>query len=425
MNTEGKQTKNIILLGSGYVARLCAEYLVRNPANEVTIALSESLPHTTPISLDVSNAAELERQVATHDLVISLIPYTYRADVIKAVIKGKTDSVVMTSSISSAMRELHPAAKEAGIIVLNEIGLDPGIDHLYAVKTIDEVHEQGEKIKKFFTYCSGLPSPQHASKFQPPRLQILLVILSQTVSVSGDKLMGEAKPYYISPAYAFVAYPNRDSTPFRKWYNINREGEGETVVRGTLRYQGFPEFIKALVDLGWLDATEKDWLVSDLIWKQIVAIAKFPDESEKTRIISGLRWIGFFSDEKIIPRAAENAKHANLLDTLCVRLELLMKCDDGERDFVMLQHKFVVSWPDGREEVRTSTLEAYGAPFGSGYSAMAQTVGVPCGIATQLVLDGAWKGKVLGVTTPYTKEICDPIRERLEKEGLGMVERIL
>ncbi|KAK1233714.1 hypothetical protein PQX77_003116, partial [Marasmius sp. AFHP31] len=83
------------------------------------------------------------------------------------------------------------------------------------------------------------------------------------------------------------------------------------------------------------------------------------------------------------------------------------------------------SWPDGMEEVRTSTLEAYGAPLGSGYSAMAQTVGVPCGIATQLVLDGAWKGKVLGVTAPYTKEICDPIRERLEKEGLGMVERIL
>ncbi|KAL0573667.1 hypothetical protein V5O48_008296 [Marasmius crinis-equi] len=461
---EGKKTKKVLLLGSGYVARPCAEFLVRNPENEITIAcrtlssaqaLSESLPRATPISLDVSNAAELEAKVAAHDLVISLIPYTYHADVIKAAIKGKTD-VVTTSYVSLAMRELDAAAKEAGIIVLNEIGLDPGIDHLYAVKTIDEVHEQGGKIKKFFSYCGGLPSPQHASnplgyKFSWSSRGVLLALLNnasyidsgKTVSVTGDKLMGEAKPYYISPAYAFVAYPNRDSTPFREWYRINSEGEGETVVRGTLRYQGFPEFIKALVDLGWLDATEKDWLVEGLTWKQVfskvlgvsedeqslvkkvVEIAKFPDESEKTRIISGLRWIGLFSDEKVVPRAAGNAKHANLLDTLCARLELLMKYEDGERDFVMLQHKFVVTWADGREEVRTSTLEAYGAPIGAGYSAMAQTVGVPCGIATQLVLDGEWKGKILGVTAPYTKEVCEPIRQRLEKEGLGMIERIL
>ncbi|KAJ8074837.1 hypothetical protein PM082_019162 [Marasmius tenuissimus] len=133
--------------------------------------LSESLPHTTPISLDVSNAAELERQVATHDLVISLIPYTYHADVIKAAIKGKTDSVVMTSSISSAMRELHPAAKEAGIIVLNEIGLDPGIDHLYAVKTIDEVHEQGGKVRypplKYYT---------HSEPFFPVDQEVLYLL---------------------------------------------------------------------------------------------------------------------------------------------------------------------------------------------------------------------------------------------------------
>ena len=77
--------------------------------------------------------------------------------------------------------------------------------------------------------------------------------------------MGVAKSYFISPAYAFVAYPNRDSVPFREWYNIP---EADTVVRGTLRYQGFPEFIKALVDLGWLDATTKEWLTSNLTWAE-------------------------------------------------------------------------------------------------------------------------------------------------------------
>ena len=79
--------------------------------------------------------------------------------------------------------------------------------------------------------------------------------------------MGCAKPYYISPAFAFVAYPNRDSTPFQKYYDIP---EADTVIRGTLRYQGFPEFIKALVELGWLDASEKEWLKEGLTWAQVM-----------------------------------------------------------------------------------------------------------------------------------------------------------
>ena len=79
--------------------------------------------------------------------------------------------------------------------------------------------------------------------------------------------MGYARPYFISPAFAFVAYPNRNSLPFKEFYRIP---EAETVVRGTLRYQGFPEFIKALVDLGWLDATEKDWLTEGLTWAQVM-----------------------------------------------------------------------------------------------------------------------------------------------------------
>lgn len=187
--------------------------------------------------------------------------------------------------------------------------------------------------------------------------------------------MAHAKPYYISPAFAFVAYPNRDSTPFREFYDIP---EAETVVRGTLRYQGFPEFIKSLVDIGLLDATEKPWLSENLTWaqllqktigatddseryaehcfsrspfdalprslvKEVKRLANFPDEAEASRIISGLRWIGLFSSDTVKVRGN------NLLDTLCAQLEGLMKYEEGERDLVMLQHKFVVEWKDGKE----------------------------------------------------------------------------
>jgi spermidine synthase len=88
---------------------------------------------------------------------------------------------------------------------------------------------------------------------------------NQQVTITGKELMASAQPYYITPAFAFVAYPNRDSTPFREYYNIP---EAETVVRGTLRYQGFPEFVKALVNLGWMDASEKDWLIQGLTWAE-------------------------------------------------------------------------------------------------------------------------------------------------------------
>lgn len=450
--TEGKPLKKVLLLGSGLVARPAAEYVVRDPSNSLTIAcrtlataqgLSADLPRTAAIALDASSTLELEKAVAEHDLVISLIPYVHHAAVIKAAIKGKTH-VVTTSYVSPAMRELDEAAKEAGIVVMNEIGLDPGVDHLYAVKTIDEVHAKGGKIKQFLSYCGGLPAPECCGnplgyKFSWSARGALLALLNsasyvangQQVDINGKDLMGHAKSYFISPAYAFVAYPNRNSVPFREFYRIP---EAETVVRGTLRYQGFPEFVKALVELGWMDQEKKEWLTEGLTWAEVMQkttgasgasesaliarvneLCSFPDESEAHRIISGLKWIGLFSTEKVKPR------DGNLLDTLCAQLETLMKYEEGERDLVMLQHKFIVEWADGKQDTITSTLEAYGDP--SSHSAMALYVGVPCGVAVQLVLDGVFSKP--GVHAPYTKEICDPIRERLEQEGLYMIEKVL
>lgn len=125
-------------------------------------ALAAKLPSDQILAakqVNVNNDAELEQLVAQHDLTISLIPYTYHVKVIQAAIKHKKH-VVTTSYVSDAMAALHEDAKKAGITVMNEIGLDPGIDHLYAVKTIDEVHKEGGKILSFISYCGGLPAPE-------------------------------------------------------------------------------------------------------------------------------------------------------------------------------------------------------------------------------------------------------------------------
>ncbi|KIM86844.1 hypothetical protein PILCRDRAFT_773443 [Piloderma croceum F 1598] len=381
-----KPKKKLLLLGSGFVARPCAEYIIRDPSNELTIAcrtfasskaLAADLPNATPISLNVTSSANLDAQFASHDLVISLIPYTFHTAVIKSAIKGKT-RVFTTSYVFLAMRELDQQAKDVWIVILNEIGLDPGIDHLYVIKTIDEVHAKGGKIKQFLSY-GGLPIPEISDnllsyKFFWSSCGVLLALLnnasyisnSQTASVLKTELMSTAKPYFISSAFTFITYPNRDSVLFKEWYGIP---EAETTIRGMLRYQGFPEFIK----------THRDWLVGC-----------------NSHIISGLQWIGLFSSEKVKPRGGD------LLDTLCAQLEMLMRDKEWECDLVMLQHTFIVQWKDGSEQTLTSTLEAYVTR-----SAVALTVSLPCGIANQLVLNGVFKAP--GVQVLYTKETCDPI----------------
>ena len=426
--------------------RLTAEYTTDSCSACRTLEsakkLSEGVKNAHPISLDVTDEKALDAAVAKHDLVISLIPYTFHATVIKSAIRQKKH-VVTTSYVSPAMLELDQAAKDAGITVMNEIGLDPGIDHLYAVKTIEEVHAEGGKILSFLSYCGGLPAPEDSDnplgyKFSWSSRGVLLALRNaaryykdgKVVDIESKDLMATAKPYFIYPGYAFVAYPNRDSTPYKERYNIP---EAQTIIRGTLRYQGFPEFIKVLVDMGFLSDEPASYLDSAISWKEATAKilaaksdsqadlestikskATFKDAEEEARIISGLKWIGIFSDEKITPRG-------NPLDTLCATLEKKMQFEEGERDFVMLQHKFEIEHKDGRRETRTSTLCEYGDP--KGYSAMAKTVGVPCGVAVKQVLDGTISER--GVLAPMSSKINNPLMEELKKYGITMVEKTL
>ncbi|KAI8388865.1 saccharopine dehydrogenase [Radiomyces spectabilis] len=447
--------KKILLLGSGYVAAPAAEYIVRRPENKLTIAsrrlenaeaLAKQFPGSTAVSCDITNQQAIEDLVAQHDLVISLIPYIYHADVIKAAVKHKKN-VVTTSYVSPAMMEYDQAAKDAGIIVMNEIGLDPGIDHLYAVRTIEEVHREGGKMNEFISFCGGLPAPENSNnpfgyKFSWSARGVLLALKNtarylengKVVEVSGPALMDSARTLNTGyPGYAFVAYGNRDSTPYDKRYNIP---EASTIIRGTIRYDGFPQFVKALVSLGFLDDQEQPHLLAsaaEISWKDVVAkaagttdttpegleaaiIAKaeLANHPRKAAILDGMKWLGFFSDVKVTRRG-------NLLDTLCATLEEKMQYEEGERDMVFLQHRFEIELKDGTKQTRTSTLVEYGKV--GGYSAMAKTVGVPCGIAVQLILDG--KITQTGVIAPMTSEINEPIIELLEKEGIGMVEKIL
>lgn len=133
--------------------------------------------------MDVSNEAELDALVSKHDLVVSLIPWTHHVFVMKSAIRTKKH-IVTTSYVNPKMAELEDEVQAAGITVLNEVGLDPGIDHFYALKTINEVHEKGGKILSFLSYCGGLPAPECSNnplgyKFSWSPRGVLLAILAQ------------------------------------------------------------------------------------------------------------------------------------------------------------------------------------------------------------------------------------------------------
>lgn len=138
---------------------------------------------------------------------------------------------------------------------------------------------------------------------------------------------------------------------------------------------------------------------------------------KKEEILNGMRWLGLFSDTPITPRG-------NPLDTLCATLEAKMQFEEGERDFVMLQHKFGIEWADGKKEVRTSTLCEYGEPTSAtSTSAMAKLVGVPCGVAVKMVLDGRISER--GVLAPLKKELTQPLIEELKKYNIEMIEKTI
>ena len=223
---------DILFLGSGFVSKPCLKYLLKRKDNYITIGcrtlataeeLREGHPQTRAIKIDATNREELYAQVEKHDIVISLVPYIHHALVLEACCHFKKHAVT-TSYVSPAMLAFDQKAKEAGITCFNEVGVDPGksysnqkgIDHLYAIKMIEDVHANGGKIVSFLSYCGGLPAPEASNnplgyKFSWSSRGVLLALRNDckywesgvVKATPGPELMDIAKPIYIYPAFAF------------------------------------------------------------------------------------------------------------------------------------------------------------------------------------------------------------------------------
>jgi saccharopine dehydrogenase-like NADP-dependent oxidoreductase len=434
---------NILVLGAGLVARPLVTYLLDHPEFAVVVAdvepdralkLVAGHPRGRAITLDIADRSALAAAVGQADLVVSLVPYTFHPLVAGlAVEQGK--HVVTASYVSPAMRALDARAKEKGVVLLNELGLDPGIDHMEAMRIIHQVHETGGQVLAFTSWCGGLPAPESNTnpfgyKFSWSPRGVLLASKNSAkflkdgriVSVPAEELFASPETIPIGGLGSFEGYPNRDSVSYKETYGIP---EARTVLRGTLRYAGWCETLRKLVELGFLDETPKDRTGLTFLSLMRELTQASPGEDVKTAvasrlglggdsaIIGRLAWLGLLEDRPL-PVAKGSA-----FDNLAALMVEKLAYEAGERDMIVLQHEFLVRTATGRSERIVSSLIDYGVPNGD--SSMSRTVGLPAAIGARLILEG--RIRAAGVQVPVLPEIYDPVLEELETLGVRFEER--
>jgi saccharopine dehydrogenase (NADP+, L-glutamate forming) len=433
----------VLLLGAGLVTRPLVRYLLGQPGLALTIAsrtvakaeaLLEGHPQGIARALLVDDDAALGQLVAEHDLTISLLPYTYHVRVAKHCIRHRKH-MVTTSYISPEMRGLDAAAREAGITIMNEIGVDPGIDHMSAMRVIDDVKRRGGTVTAFSSYCGGLPAPEANTnpwgyKFSWSPRGVLMAGKNngrflrdgQTVDIPGRELFAHFEPVEVPGGGTFEGYTNRDCLGYIELYGLQGI---PSMFRGTLRYPGWCDTLRAFASLGYLDDAPRPELAGktfkDLAGMLVPAAKGAGDVAGAVAQHLGMRrdadpirrfeWLGLFSDERL-PDAP------SVMDVMVARMLARMSYAPGERDMLVMHHQFKAVFPDHKEST-TSTMVDFGIPNGD--TSMARTVSLPAAIATRMILAGRIVRR--GVLAPVDPQIYTPVLEELETLGIACKER--
>jgi saccharopine dehydrogenase-like NADP-dependent oxidoreductase len=376
----------------------------------------------------------LDRLIHRHDITVSLLPYTFHTDVALLCLKHRKP-LVTTSYVQPAMKELDREAIEKGVLLLNEIGLDPGIDHMSAMAIIDRVHSEGGTIDEFWSICGALPAPEAANnpmkyKFSwSPRGVVM-------ASRNGATYLKEGKTVTVEPKDLFKdrfstdfpglgqleVYPNRDSASYTEIYGIE---ETRTMYRGTFRYKGWCETLDLFKEMGMLDDSVRDYSgyspagfiaeragIEGPATVDLIAELYGPDNYRVA--VEALDWLGFFSDDE-----ADYGITSPFEITASKMIEK-MELGNNERDMVVLQHIFRVINADGTKKKIVSSMLDFGSPATN--TSIARTVALPAAIAVKLILEG--KINLSGVLRPVMKEVYDPVLKGLEELGIVMTESV-
>jgi len=435
--------KKILVLGAGMVSRPMIQYLLDQPDFHVimasrTVSKAEQMidghPQGEAFSLEVNDDKKVDDFVSKADVVVSLLPYTYHVKVAEMCLTHKKH-MITTSYVSDAMKALDKKAKNAGILILNECGLDPGIDHMSAMRIIHDIEKNKGTVVSFRSTTGALPSHEANNnpfgyKFSWSPRGVLLASRNaarwlengKEISIPGEQLFENYSLQDIKDVGTFENYPNRNSVPYKDIYGLK---DATTVYRGTFRMTGWCETLRCIVALGWLSEelpkTFTGKTYGDLT-RQLIggkpkenlsqATAKYLELKPYATIIKRLEWLGLFGD-MLLPKDKNNP--LDYLNTLTLQK---MSMGEHERDMVVMHHEFIAEYPSKREYV-TSTLVDYGIPDGD--TSVARTVALPAAIAVKMILKK--EINMTGVHIPVIPEIYNPILDELEEMGIKFDEK--
>ncbi|KJS06056.1 MAG: saccharopine dehydrogenase [Flavobacteriales bacterium BRH_c54] len=440
--------RKILIIGAGRSTSSLIQYLLFNAESEnwfVTIAdQSEELAmkaannheKARAIAFDVNNDEERNRLVDENDLIISMLPAHMHIAVAKDCIRLKRH-MVTASYVSKEMKALKQEAINAGVIIMNEIGVDPGIDHLSAMRLIDEIRENGGTLEAFETFTGGLVAPESDNnpwnyKFTwNPRNVVLagqgtvkFIQNHKYKYIPYHKLFRRTEIIDIDGHGKFEGYANRDSLQYREIYGLK---DIPTMYRGTLRKPGFCRAWDVFVQLGATDdsyvmegsenMTNREFINSFLAYNETDSVElKFKHylniRQDDVDLFDKFVWLGIFENTKI---DLKDATPAQILQHI---LEQKLSLSPNDKDMIVMWHRFLFKQDGNFKEIHSSMVVKGDDQI---YTAMAKTVGLPVAIATKMILNDVIKTP--GVHVPISKEIYEPILNELENYGVHFQEK--
>ena len=444
--------KQILVLGAGQSAPYLISYLLKESEKNdwfVTVGDLQTEnaekainlhPNGSAVPFDVNDAEMRNRQIQNADLVVNLLPPVFQY-VIALTCVAHSKHMITASYQDDRVAAINPDINRKGILILNEMGLDPGIDHMSAMSMIQEVRDKGGYITSFRSYGSGLPAPDsksnplgYAITWSPRNVVMAGEFGAQYMYNNQIKILPRHEVFQRTWAVQLEgvgkmeAYPNRDSLKYLSLFGLEKV---HTMIRGTLRYPGWSETWHQIVRLGLPNESMHIPELGKYTYRDLVEmflplhstggnlehrVANFLDISPTGRIMENLTWLGLFSDE-LISCPGTTATEV-MVDLLRKKLTL----PENGRDMVAILHEMEAEYPqeNNHREKLTSTFIEYGER--GGYTAIAKTVGLPAAIAAKLVLNG--QIPLTGCQLPTHPVIYTRVLEELKAAGFKFVEKV-
>jgi saccharopine dehydrogenase-like NADP-dependent oxidoreductase len=438
--------KNILILGAGLSSSVLIDYLMDGAEENdwhITVGdfdkkLAERKIHghnrASSIFFDVNDCEMVETEIAKVDLVVSMLPARFHPIIAQSCLRQEKH-MVTASYVSPDMKALHEEVKAKGLIFLNELGVDPGLDHMSAMKVIDDIRAKGGKIISFKSSTGGLVAPEYDNnpwnyKFTWNPRNVVLAGQGTARFLRNGKfkyipyyqLFKRTLPTSVLNYGDFEIYMNRDSLSYREIYGLQ---DIPTIFRGTLRRPGYCEAWDTFVQLGATDdtyyfensenLTYRDFINSFLRYEPDVRVedklAAYLNIDSNCEVMKKLEWLGIFSEKKI---GLKKATPAQILQKI---LEEKWSLGPEDKDMIVMQHQFEYEL-NGKNHGLQSSFAFIGKDTTK--TAMAITVGMPAAIATKLLLTGVITRT--GVSVPVTPDLYEPILNELKEFGIKFIE---